>query len=95
MKTAWFLTHRIREVMAPAKDAGPLGGEGKILEADEAFIGARAGRKLGRPVVEKQAVFALVERERPRALPSCSGRSRQYPPLRNGKERFQEVAAYD
>src|SRR5271170_8222095 len=43
MKTAWFLGHRIREVMAPAKDAGPLGGEGKILEADEAFIGAKAG----------------------------------------------------
>jgi transposase-like protein len=63
MKTAWFLTHRIREVMAPASDAGPLGGEGKILEADEAFIGAKAGRKLGRPVTEKAAVFALVERE--------------------------------
>jgi transposase-like protein len=63
MKTAWFLTHRIREVMAPAKNAGPLGGKGIILEADEAFIGARAGRKLGRPVVEKQAVFSLVERK--------------------------------
>jgi transposase-like protein len=62
MKTAWFLTHRIRDAMNPAKGAGPLGGEGKILEADEAFIGARAGRKLGRPVVEKQAVFSLVER---------------------------------
>src|SRR5258706_592403 len=23
-KTAWFMTHRIREAMAPAKDAGPL-----------------------------------------------------------------------
>src|SRR5208337_5041040 len=29
MKTAWFLTHRIREAMAPGADAGPLGGEGK------------------------------------------------------------------
>ena len=38
MKTAWFLTHRIREAMAPGKDAGPLGGEGKIVEADETYL---------------------------------------------------------
>lgn len=63
MKTAWFMGHRIRHAMNPGNDAGPLGGEGRILEADEAFIGAKAGRKLGRPVVEKAAVFALVERE--------------------------------
>ena len=31
-KTAWFMTHRIREPMAPAKDAGPLGGPGKTVE---------------------------------------------------------------
>jgi transposase-like protein len=63
MKTAWFLTHRIREVFAPAKDAGPLGGEGKIIEADETFIGAKAGRKLGRDPVKKAVVFGLVERD--------------------------------
>src|SRR5215467_7490708 len=38
MKTAWHLTHRIRDAMAPAKDAGPIGGEGKIVEADETFL---------------------------------------------------------
>lgn len=38
MKTAWFLGHRIREVMAPAADAGPIGGRGKIVEADETYI---------------------------------------------------------
>jgi transposase-like protein len=62
MKTAWFLTHRIREAMAPAKNAGPMGGEGVTLEADETFLGAQAGRKLGRPVVEKKVIFSLVER---------------------------------
>jgi transposase-like protein len=35
MKTAWHLSHRIREVTTPANGAGPLGGEGVILEADE------------------------------------------------------------
>src|SRR5246127_5670542 len=35
MKTAWHLTHRIREAMAPAGDVGPVGGEGGIVEADE------------------------------------------------------------
>jgi transposase-like protein len=34
MKTAWFLTHRIREIMKPASGSGPLAGEGKTVEAD-------------------------------------------------------------
>jgi transposase-like protein len=63
MKTAWFLGHRIREAMAPHKNIGPLGGEGMTLEADETFYGAKAGRKIGRPVTEKEVIFSLVERE--------------------------------
>src|SRR2546430_753750 len=31
MKTAWFLTHRIREAMRDGS-LGPLGGEGKFVE---------------------------------------------------------------
>lgn len=39
-KTAWFMAHRIRLAMAPTKDeSGPLGGEGKIVEADETYLG--------------------------------------------------------
>lgn len=38
MKTAWFLTHRIREAMTPAAGSGSLGGFGKIVEADETFL---------------------------------------------------------
>lgn len=33
-KTAWFMCHRIREAMREAAPA-PLGGEGKVVEADE------------------------------------------------------------
>lgn len=62
-KAAWFMAHRIREAMAPAEGTPPLGGEGKTLEADETYLGPKAGRKLGRPPVARQtAVFALVER---------------------------------
>lgn len=38
-KTAWFMSHRIREAMRPAGGEPPLGGEGKVVEADETFIG--------------------------------------------------------
>ncbi|TIT77235.1 MAG: IS1595 family transposase, partial [Mesorhizobium sp.] len=39
-KTAWFMAHRIREAMKEdVASSGPLGGEGKTIEADETYIG--------------------------------------------------------
>jgi len=39
-RSAWFMAHRIREAMDGSADSdGPLGGEGKIIEADETVIG--------------------------------------------------------
>lgn len=67
MKTAWFLTHRIREVMLPTI-TGPLGGEGKIVEVDETYVGSKPERKLGgknHPGNIKHTVVALVERGGP------------------------------
>jgi transposase-like protein len=65
MKTAWFLGHRIRAAMAPASDAGPLGGAGKIVEADETEFGR--SRKTRRPKgyrrrTDNAKVLSLVER---------------------------------
>jgi transposase-like protein len=37
-KTAWFMAHRIREAMR-AGGLAPLGGQGKVVEADETYIG--------------------------------------------------------
>lgn len=62
METAWHLTHRIREMMKADGSAPPVGGLGQIVEADEVYIGARAGKKKFRPPVEKAPVVALVER---------------------------------
>ena len=60
-KSAWFLSHRIREAMAAA-NGGPLGGEGKIVEADEAFVGGKKKNRLSGKVAKKKKVVALVER---------------------------------
>ena len=74
LKTAWFMSHRIREAMN-GRSAGPLGGEGKIVEADETYFGKvdrprtettsgrpYSGGKLGRGVANKMTVVSLVER---------------------------------
>jgi transposase-like protein len=65
MKTAWHLSHRIREAMAPGKDAGPLGGEGKIVEADETFL-TNSPKTKKHPsaggYAHKIAILSLIER---------------------------------
>ncbi|MCA8901295.1 MAG: IS1595 family transposase [Hyphomonas sp.] len=75
-KTAWFMFHRIREAMGESVDtSGPLGGEGKIVEADETYYGQvdnpsktrtdgtpYKGSKRGRGPANKRAIVSLVER---------------------------------
>jgi len=60
----WFMTHRIREAMAPAKDAGPLGGSGKSVEADETFLAKSPKTRKTAPLHAKpdRVVLSLVER---------------------------------
>ena len=62
LKTAWFLSHRIREAM---RDGGldMLGGEGKIVEVDETFFGQLDGvAKAPGGFTHKKKVLSLVER---------------------------------
>ena len=40
-KTAWFMLHRLRTILAP-NDAAKLGGNGGEIEADETFVGGKA-----------------------------------------------------
>ena len=61
-KTAWFLCHRIREAMDGAIGNDPMGGPGKIVEADETWVGGKAkNRKFSKPA-PKKIVVTLVER---------------------------------
>ena len=64
-KSAWFMAHRIREAMSPAADAVPMGGGGKIVEADETEIApSRKTKVRGRRDRSKHKRFvALVERD--------------------------------
>src|SRR5205807_5575530 len=62
-KSAWFMCHRIREAMVPAKP-GPLGGEGKIIETDETVFGGKAkNRAFRKAPPKKQTVMTLIERD--------------------------------
>jgi transposase-like protein len=61
-KTAWFMTHRIREAMREGTFA-PMGGGGKTVEADETYIGRTSKERTNqRGPAHKNKVFALVER---------------------------------
>jgi len=74
-KTAWFMFHRIREAMIEdTSKTGPLGGAGKVVEADEMYHGKRdvpykspnrrtpytkSGKSGG---AQKRVIVGLVER---------------------------------
>src|ERR1700694_1073780 len=63
LKTAWFISHRIREAMRVNGLMMPrMGSGGKVVEADETFIGFVAGAKSSVAWSSKNVVFTLVER---------------------------------
>jgi transposase-like protein len=57
-KSAWFMAHRIRESMRD--DGSPLGGPGKVVESDEAFIGGMMKMRLCGKVAPMYKVMTLV-----------------------------------
>jgi len=61
-KTAWFMTHRIREAMANGTFSGPLGSGGGIVEADETYWGNNEKVRVTGNRRHKMKVFSLVER---------------------------------
>jgi transposase-like protein len=67
-ETAWFLFHRLREAANDISGSDPIGGENKIVEADETFIGGKARNKAFGPPPKKYVVFTLVERGRRSAI---------------------------
>jgi transposase-like protein len=73
LKTAWFMSHRIREAMRDGKLAA-MGGDGTIVEMDETYHGKvehpRDVTTSGRPYTKsgktgpsnKRAIISLIER---------------------------------
>jgi transposase-like protein len=76
IKTAWFMSYRVREAMRDGKLA-PMGGNGRIVKMDETYHGKVAVPRnvttSGRPYTEsgksgpsnKRAIVSLVERAGP------------------------------
>lgn len=73
LKSAWFLSHRIREAMRDGS-MSPMGGSG-IVEADETYYGKKSGpapelttsgkeftKRKGDSRIPKRAIVSLVER---------------------------------
>jgi transposase-like protein len=62
-KSAWFMCHRIREQMTPAK-RGPIGGSNRVVESDKTVIGGKAkNRAYAKKEPKKHAVLTLVDRD--------------------------------
>lgn len=66
LKTAWFMSHRIREAMRSGNLA-PMGGNGGIVEIDETYIGRNPDKEVKSGVGHKYAILSLVDRASGRA----------------------------
>jgi transposase-like protein len=60
-KTTWFLCHRVRESLRDTS-LPPIGGDNKVVEADETYVGGKAKSRAFREPAPKKAVLSLVER---------------------------------
>ena len=61
LKTAWFMSHRIREAM---RDVGltSMGSGGGVVEADETYIGRRYKSRKVTGTSHKMALVSMIER---------------------------------
>ncbi len=90
LKTAWFMSHRIREAMKDT-NGGPLGGAGVTVEVDETFIGQKDSAYSFKNNVgwipkkgprAKRTVVSLVER---------NGRARSFHVENLGSKAVREI----
>jgi len=59
-KTAWFVTHRLREAMKETHGTYPerMGGEGETIEADESYVRGKAKNRAFGPIPPKAPVLS-------------------------------------
>ena len=81
LKTAWFMSHRIREAMRSG-DLLPMGLDGSAVEADECFIGTKKGAvNRGGGGSHKMMVLSLVERNTGKLRSFAVDRSSEIPAI--------------
>lgn len=61
LKTAWFMSHRLRFAMQTV-GLEPMGGAGEIVDVDETFTGLVEGVPKSRSAAHKNIVLTLVQR---------------------------------
>jgi hypothetical protein len=64
-KSAWFMCHRLREAMRPAKHPRPLGGLEGTVEVED-YIGGKSGEPQ-KPPPSRQAGYSRVSPSRRRS----------------------------
>lgn len=62
-KTAWRMCHEIRKYIGQVDGFAPIGGESKMVQIDETFVGGvfRRGTRGGNPAEGKRIVFGMME----------------------------------
>lgn len=68
LRSAWFMSHRIREAMRSGEFEPPFGSNGGVVEVDETYIGRDHAKTKRRGGDHKFKVLSLIDRD--------SGRSR-------------------
>jgi transposase-like protein len=82
-KSSWFMMHRLREAMRQGGLLPTMGSGGKIVEADETFIGTREGAKANKAGFgHKMVVMTLVER---------GGKARSFQVDRAGRDTARKI----
>ena len=81
LKSAWFLSHRIREAMKEVRDlfTPRMGGAGRVVEADETYVGRKPGTKVRRSTAHKKSCHVAGRAWRFGPLLPCAQRDREQP----------------
>ena len=69
LKSAWFMSHRIREAMRTG-DLAPFGANGGTVESDETFLWTEPGAPVRKGYAHKRKILSLIDRQ--------SGKSRSF-----------------
>jgi hypothetical protein len=66
-RSAWFMTHRVREAISVEPMASMFGKGGAVLEMDETYVGGKVGNNLhkdkGAKAGRKAIVATVIERD--------------------------------